>query len=52
MHSHPHTYLKGIFNTILCHSLVVLLGGSDFICQVAQDEEGLLCGNADQFTRV
>lgn len=49
---HPLTDLKGIFNPILCHTFIVLLGGSHFICQVTQNEEGLLCSNADQLTRV
>ena len=49
---YSHTHLKGIFNTILSHSFIVLLRGSYFICHITQNEEGLLSSYADQFTRV
>lgn len=52
MHLYPHTHLEGIFDTILSHSFIVLLRGSYFICHITQNEEGLLCSDAHQFTRV
>lgn len=52
MHPYPHTHLEGIFNTILSYTFIVLLRGSYFLCHITQNEERLLCSDADQFARV